>query len=106
MAHLSSLGEPFAIQHKIMLNHDFCGAHHQRSWTARLAQLENVDAIPMLVNGFPDSLQHPQGKLFVQVCRENALLNSCAKIEQRRCQPVSAPIVGYIVTDNVLHPAS
>jgi hypothetical protein len=42
-------------------------------------------------------------QFFIQVSHEYAFLNTLAEIQQGGGEPISARIVGYIVTDDVLH---
>src|SRR5438552_14218211 len=48
-------------------------------------------------------LHHLRRQLLIQVCHKHTLLRARTVVQQRRRNPVPPPVVGYIVTDDVLH---
>jgi len=88
-----------------MVLDDLGGAKYPSPSSARLAQLENVDAVPLFVHQLGHPLFHPSGQLIVEVGDEHALLHARAEVEQGRGQAAAA-IIRYIVTDDVLHGGS
>src|ERR1017187_3731101 len=62
--------------------------------------------IPILVHQPLQTLPHLRRQFLVQVRHEHALLRTRTVVQQRLRHPVPAPVVGYIVTDDVLHSAS
>jgi hypothetical protein len=53
-----------------------------------------------------DAGDHPGGQVVVEVGEEDALLDAFAEIEEGLGEAVAALVVGYIVTDDVLHGGS
>src|ERR1035441_6027148 len=62
-----------------------------------------MNPVPPLIHQFLQPAHHLGRQLVVQSCHEHALLRPRPVVQQRRRNPVPPPVVGYIVTDDVLH---
>src|ERR1035441_974353 len=96
--------------HENRLNNvEFPFLHHFRRpqdpclLAACLAHLKHMHAIPIPIHQALQPPPHLGRQFFVQVRHEHALLHTRPIIQQRLRHPVPAPVVGYIVTDDVLH---
>src|ERR1035441_2736818 len=78
-------------------------SQHPGPLTARGAQLENMRLVEVRMHQALQPLLHPPGVLFLQVGDEHALLRPRSEIQKAIGNPAPPAVIGYIVTDDVLH---
>src|ERR1035438_1465940 len=88
---------------KLPVHNHLRHSQHPGSPAACGAQLENVGLVEVRMHQALQPLLHPGRVFFLKVGYEYALLSPRSEIQETIGNPASPAVIGYIVTDDVLH---